>query len=237
MKIIKQYWEWLTGNEPDGEKMLRLIEQAGRVCYKSEERITGTSHYEFVKKAIAMGHLSIIEHANISVRIITDRGVTHEIVRHRLASYSQESTRYCNYSQGKFGGEITVILPVWFYNIVEKFPLGPDASNDDFRDMDKQSGWEVACKEAEYNYLAALGKEQSAQEARAVLPNSLKTEIIMTCNVREWRHFFTLRCSTKAHPQMQEIARSMLRGFREKVPVIFDDICQGEAYAESIRTE
>lgn len=233
MKIIKQYWAWLEGNTPDGEKMLRLIEQAGRVCYKSEDKITETSHYDFVKKAIVMGHHSIIEHANVSVRIITDRGVTHEIVRHRLASYSQESTRYCNYSQGKFGGELTVILPVWFYGIgdIEQKEHTVLLTDEELQTKNSYQIWEQSMSQSEKKYIDLLSCKQSAQQARAVLPNSLKTEIIMTCNVREWRHFFTLRCSNKAHPQMQEIAKSMLAGFREKIPVIFDDICQGGSYA------
>jgi thymidylate synthase (FAD) len=215
VKIIKQSWEWMPGFEPNGEAILRLIESAGRLCYKSEDRITDSSHKEFVKRAISIGHHSIIEHATIPVRIITDRGVTHEIVRHRIASYSQESTRYCNYSNEKFGKEITVILPVWFEN---EHTMAIELYQHQYEE------WKSGCEKAEKSYFNLLDMKQTPQEARAVLPNSLKTEIIMTCNVREWRHFFTLRASPKAHPQMRKLATSMLLGFSKAVPVIFDDI-------------
>jgi len=222
MKIIRQYWEFMPGFEPNGEAMLRLIESAGRLCYKSEDRITDTSHREFVKKAIDIGHHSIIEHAVIPVRMITDRGVTHEIVRHRIASYSQESTRYCNYGSGKFGKEITVILPTQFYGIDHEYTMTTDRPISDLECQYVQ--WYSSMFESETRYLGMLDRKATPQEARAVLPNSLKTEIIMTANVREWRHFFTLRASPKAHPQMQELAWQMLKGFQEKVPVIFDGI-------------
>lgn len=215
MKIIRQGWWWMDGYEPNGEAMLRLIESAGRLCYKSEDKITPDSHKEFVKKAIGIGHHSIIEHAVIPIRIVTDRGVTHEIVRHRLASYSQESTRYCNYGSGKFGKEITVILPVQFYNLPENEPTDS---------LTPYGFWYRGCKYIEGTYLGMLERGSTPQEARAILPNSLKTEIVMTCNVREWRHFFTLRCSPKAHPQMRELAISMLNEFKKKIPIIFDDI-------------
>ena len=220
MQIIKQGWEWMV--EPDGEQMLRLIEQAGRLCYKSEDKITDTSHEEFVRRAIDIGHHSIIEHANCSVRMITDRGVTHEIVRHRIASYSQESTRYCNYGTEKFGGGITVILPVEFYDTFDimygESSVGVSGYDARFND------WNTAMVYSEKAYLDMLAHGCSPQLARSVLPNSLKTEIIMTANVREWRHFFTLRCSKKAHPQMRDLACSMLLGFSRRIPIIFDDI-------------
>lgn len=222
MKIVKQSWEF---EEPvDGAAILKKIEAAGRTCYKSEDKITEESAKTFVAMCLKSGHHSVIEHHNLTVRIVTDRGVTHEIVRHRLASYSQESTRYCNYSNSKFGNEITVILPVWFYEITEKFPLGLAASEDDYKSMAKQSLWETACRVLEEYYFSLLAMGQSPQEARSILPNSLKTEIVMTANVREWRHFFTLRASPKAHPQMKALAEDMLKGFKATIPVLFDDI-------------
>lgn len=211
MRIIKQ--DWGFEEEVDGYTILEKIERAGRTCYKSEERITTESAKKFIAGLIKSGHHSVLEHHNLSVRIITDRGVTHEIVRHRLASYSQESTRYCNYAGDKFGNEITVILPVWFDNVTLA-AKGFKAYN----------AWNEACKAAEAYYMQLLQSGQSAQQARSVLPNSLKTEIVMTCNLREWRHFFTLRCSSAAHPQMQDIARKMLKGFQLVIPVLFDDI-------------
>lgn len=219
MKIIKQSWEFLE--EPDGEKILKQIELAGRTCYKSEEKITPDSSKEFVKKIIKNQHLAMIEHGSISIKMITDRGVTHEIVRHRVASYAQESTRYCNYSKDKFDNQLTMILPVWFYDIY--------SNNEEGLEYNKNRGqqyiqWKASCEESEETYLQLLYLGQTPQEARSILPNSLKTELVMTANIREWRHFFTLRCSSAAHPQMRSLAKSMLSGFLEKVPVLFDDL-------------
>ena len=174
-------------------------------------RIIPASSREFIKKIIDRKHYSILEHEKITVSVICDRGVTHEIVRHRIASYSQESTRYCNYSSGKFGKEITVIMPCfWDSGSVE--------------DKMKFGIWESAMKFAEESYLKLIELGATPQEARSVLPNSLKTEIVITFNLRQWRHFFTLRCSSKAHPQMREVAFSLFEEFREMIPVIFDDI-------------
>lgn len=231
MKIIKQSCEFI--NEPDGEQLLKLIELAGRTCYKSEEKITPESSKVFVKKLLDSGHHAMIEHGSITVKMVTDRGVTHEIVRHRVASYAQESTRYCNYSKDKFGNEITVILPVWFYDILP----ADDYLNKEYYDFFLRGSWVTGSRENQfvkwYNsmlsseayYLSLVNVEgQTAQEARSVLPNSLKTEIVMTANPREWRHFFTLRCSNAAHPQMKALAREMLDGFKKAIPVLFDDI-------------
>ncbi len=219
MRIIKQYWEFVR--EPDGEDILKHIEEAGRTCYKSEDKITGESAEAFINSILKSGHHSVIEHCNISARIVTDRGVTHEIVRHRLASYSQESTRYCNYSKDKFGNEITVILPIWFHEI------NPDVEYPTHKDtmvLEQYFAWRECCRYTEAKYFELIERGQVAQQARSVLPNSLKTEIVMTCNIREWRHFFKLRCSPKAHPQMQALANSMRAGFAQKVPVLFDNL-------------
>lgn len=223
MKIINQGWEFVEAN--DGNKLLRNIEQAGRLCYKSEDKITADSAKQFVKKAIGMGHHSVIEHGAITVRIVTDRGVTHELVRHRLASYSQESTRYCNYSGAKFGSEITVILPVWFKDINEKEVNTIVLNNTGLSIRQRQfTIWRAGCRADEGIYFSLLKVEATPQEARDNLPNSLKTEIIMTANPREWRHVFTLRTSSKAHPQIRELMLSMLKRFKIIFPVLFDDI-------------
>lgn len=200
MRIIEPSWEFVR--VPDGEDMLRHIEEAGRTCYKSEDRITPESARKFVAHAISIGHFSIIEHPSISVRIITDRGVTHELVRHRIASFSQESTRYCNYGNKKFGGEITCIEPT--------FKL---------TDPDR-----VLLEMIEGHYLSRLDEGLTPQEARYFLPNGLKTEIVVTCNVREWRHIFSLRTSSKAHPQIRALMADILGGFKKVMPVLFDDI-------------
>lgn len=190
----------------DGVQMLKNIEQAGRICYQSTHKVTADSYLAYVKMILQKGHLSVIEHESVTVRFICDRGVTHEIVRHRLASYSQESTRYCNYSKEKFGNEITVIDP----------RAHMDAA--------QHVAWMAAMRSAESRYFEMLAAGAKAQMARSVLPNSLKTEIVMTCNVREWRHFFTMRAAKPAHPQMREVACPLLREFRARVPILFDDV-------------
>lgn len=205
MKIVRPSFEI---EKIDGLGMLKNIEKAGRTCYKSESRINGESAIAFVKGIITNGHESVIEHEKISVRIICDRGVSHELVRHRIASYSQESTRYCNYAKDD---EIVFIKPFFFEADSEKWDV-----------------WKNLMFECESTYLVLIGDGASPQEARSVLPNSLKTEIVMTCNLREWRHFFKLRTSKRAHPQMREVAIPMLMNFKKLVPVVFDDIDAGD---------
>jgi len=205
MKIIEP--KVIIETHVDGDYILQQIEKAGRTAYKSENRISQVSAKEFVRMIRERGHLSVIEHQVITVRVICDRGVSHEIVRHRLASYTQESTRYCNYTKGKFGGEITVIKPCFWTENDEKYKIW------------KQT---IAVIESAYIKLIELGA--SPQEARSVLPNSLKTEIVITMNLREWKHFFTLRTSEAAHPQMREIAVPLLKEFQKLIPMIFDDI-------------
>lgn len=205
MRIIEPSVEILT--PIDGEGILKMLEAVGRTCYKSEDKIQEGSAEKFISNIIKRGHEAVIEHYNITVKFICDRGVTHEIVRHRLASYCQESTRYCNYANDKFNGEITVIKPMFL-------EVGTD-------------GWELwhdACAMTEKFYFDLLDFGCTPQEARAVLPNSLKTELVMTANIREFRHFFNLRCSKAAHPQMREVANMLLKEFKERIPVLFDDI-------------
>jgi len=192
---------------------LELIELSGRCCYKSEDKITPDSAQKFAKMLLNLGHESVIEHAVATVKFVCDRGVTHEIVRHRIASYSQESTRYCNY--GKLG--VKFVIPSWCDNI--------EAGIFNFPDKDvAENQWLSAMLDAEARYLSLLELGWTPQQARSVLPNSLKTEIIMTCNLREWIHFFKLRTSKKAHPDMWAITRPLLEKFKKAIPVIFDDI-------------
>jgi thymidylate synthase (FAD) len=217
MKIINPSTRLYVNGQPlawkYGIDMLKAIERIGRTCYKSEDKITDDSYETFVSNLIKRGHLSVIEHCSVTADIICDRGVTHEIVRHRIGSYSQESTRYCNYSADKYGNEITVIDPG------TAFEWGDTPAA-----MAKRLNWKSACRVAEMRYLKMLELGASPQEARSVLPNSLKTEIWVTYNLREWRHFFQLRCAQAAHPQMQEVARMLLAEMTAYVPIIFDDI-------------
>lgn len=205
MKIIEPSFQII--DEINSDEVLKKIEKIGRVCYKSEANITEDSARTFVQNIIRSGHESVIEHEKVSVRIICDRGVTHEIVRHRIASYSQESTRYCNYANEKFGKELTLIKPLFWNEDSEEYGL-----------------WLETMQKIEDTYILLIEKGVSPQEARSILPNSLKTEIVVTMNYREWRHFFKLRASLKAHPQMQEVARALLEEFKRMIPVIFDDI-------------
>jgi thymidylate synthase (FAD) len=208
MRIIKP--SYTIEKLDDGEEILLFLERIGRTCYKSEDKITPGSARKFVKMLLERGHHSVIEHASMTVRFVCDRGVTHELVRHRLCAFSQESTRYCNYGHE---GEITVIAPCFWE---EGKPNKPD--------IDMYDVWYSACKRDEKMYLALLEHEALPQEARSVLPNSLKTEIVTTANLREWRHIFTLRTSKAAHPQMREIMVPLLKEVQSRVPVLFDDI-------------
>ena len=205
MKIIKPYAEIM--DEINGQEVLKKIEMCGRVCYKSEGRITDGSAEKFVASIVKRGHEAVLEHVSVTVKFVVDRGVSHEIVRHRLASYCQESTRYCNYMKDDFGTEITVIKPFfleegsagWYY-------------------------WKKGCQISENAYFNMLDFGCSPQEARTVLPNSLKTELMMTANLREWRTFFKLRTAETAHPQMREVTIPLLEDFKKAIPVVFDDI-------------
>jgi thymidylate synthase (FAD) len=205
MRIIQQSVTWFN---PPPANALEIIELAGRNCYKSEERITPDSVAKFVSTLLASQHESVIEHVAASLRIITDRGVSHELVRHRLASYSQESTRYANYSKDRFGNEITVIEPVYL------------------RDKNESlwTEWYLAMVDAEQYYMNMLRMGATPQEARAVLPNSLKTELVMSANLREWKLILKQRCSPQAHPQMRALMLDALVMFRDAVPIIFDDL-------------
>lgn len=205
MRILVPSSEILT--PLDGDAVLRHIELCGRVCYKSEGLMTEGSAERFVRGIIERGHEAVLEHFSFSVRFIVDRGVSHEIVRHRLASYCQESTRYCNYVNDKFGSEITVIKPYYLEEGSVAF-----------------EEWKTTCRRAEEAYVWLIQAGYSPQEARAVLPNSLKTELIMTANLREWRHFFRLRTAAAAHPQMREVTVPLLREVQRRIPVVFEDI-------------
>ena len=201
MKIIAPAVKllWITP-APEGQ-----IEAAGRTCYKSEDKVTELSARAFAERMRASGHHAMLEHASASFRIVTDRGITHEIVRHRLASYAQESTRYCNYSADKFGNQCSFIEP-------------PGLS------YEQRQWWVQACEYAERHYFALMDEGCTPQIARAVLPNCLKTEIVMTANLREWRHFITLRGSKAAHPQIRPIARAIWEILVAQAPSIFEDL-------------
>ena len=204
MKVIES--SYIIEDKVDGMEMLKKIERAGRNCYKSEDKITDDSAIAFIKKILKMGHESIIEHEKITVRFICDRGVTHEMVRHRISSFSQESTRYANYSKDRFGGEITVI------------PL-----------MDGLTQAQIARRCALYNaieeiYMAELDEGIKPQQARDNLPTCLKSEMVWTANLREWRHILQLRTAQAAHPAIRKLMIPLLKEFRQLIPIMFDDV-------------
>ena len=205
MKIIEPSFE--IQSALDGISALKHVERCGRVCYKSEHRLTDDSYKAFIKSVIDRGHGSVLEHYSFTIRFICDRGVSHEMVRHRHSAYSQESTRYCNYTMDKFGNEITVIRPCFFGNNSLLFYI-----------------WENACMCAEASYFELLKHGATPQEARSVLPNSTKTELVVTTTFREWRDIFKLRTSPAAHPQMREIMIPALNAVKEIFPIVFDDI-------------
>lgn len=215
MQIIKAGYEIV--DSLNGAEILKKIERVARVCYKSEDMIGDGTAEKMVRALIKRNHLAMLEHFSFSVKFIVDRGVSHEIVRHRVASFAQESTRYCNY--GTKGGEITVIEP--FYLMEDSVNVSTDNWSE------RYGAWVSACEEAEKSYLRMITDGASPQEARAVLPTSLKTEVVMTANLREWRHFFSLRaCGStgKPHPQMLEVAVPLLKDLKELIPVVFDDL-------------
>lgn len=213
MKIIQASFEILQFPE----KPLEAIEAAARTCYKSEDKIEPGSAERLVRHLIERGHEAMVEFGGFAaVKIISDRGVSHELVRHRIASFAQESTRYCNYSKGKFGNELTVIDPL--SALLEK------TSRDVEKAETARNVMLAAWVAAEECYLALVDVGVPAEIARGVLPQSLKAEIVVGANLREWRHIFKLRTSKRAHPQMREVMVPLLAEFKQRAPIIFDDI-------------
>lgn len=239
MKIVKAGYKILTTEE---SLCTSIIEIAGRTCYKSDASESKEEHEEFIKGLIAAHHFSVLEHVNISVKIQCDRGISHELVRHRIASYSQESTRYCNYSKDKFDKHVTFVNPCYldvlsgiFYRIPEDYYYIKD--NEGNPTIYRSNGFEKArfyylsCLHSERDYFALLAAGCTAQEARGTLNTWLKTEVIATMNVRQWRHFFALRVlesTGKVHPSMLEISIPLYAEMSIKFPILFDNINKGE---------
>ena len=212
MKIIEPGYEILT--PIDGKEILKTLEKVARTCYKSEEKIAEGTAEKMAAMLIKNGHEAMIEFFDITVKFTHNRGFSHELVRHRLCSFAQESTRYCNYSQDKFGNELTIIKPYWFDRVSQK----------------TRDTWSDQIYAAELTYFGLLealkidGIQPQAQAARDVLPNALKTEINIKANLREWRAIFKLRTAPAAHPDMRRVMTPLLMELKAKIPVIFDDI-------------
>lgn len=209
MKIVQPSFEILSPCALDAvtrKDALHSIARAARTCYKS----SGTDDATLVMQLVRNGHHAMLEHYSITVRFVVDRGVSHEIVRHRPASYAQESTRYCNYAADKFGGEIAVICPPG---------MEPGTAMHDY--------WRTACEIAEGTYLAFLRDGIPPEIARSVLPHALATTVVMTANLREWRHFLALRAvgtTGKPHPQIREVALPLLQTVADWLPEAFGDL-------------
>lgn len=204
---------------PNRADIYTHLERAARTCYQSEGKIEVGSAEKLLRKVIERGHESVIEHASVSVRLVCDRGVTHELVRHRLVAYSQESTRYCRYE-----GHVQFIIPPWvdidpgeYESSIVKWGIG-------WMCDDPDRCWMSAMSDAELHYHKLLKQGWTPQQARSVLPNSLKTEIVATANIREWRHILRLRCSKAAHPQMREVMLLLREMLIERLPVLFEDV-------------
>lgn len=213
MRVINAGYEIIS--DLNGAEILKHIERCARVCYKSEDRITDGSAEKMVAALIRSGHEAMLEHYSFTVKFICDRGVSHELVRHRIASFAQESSRYCCYAKDKFGKELTFINPCFWE---------PDSDN--------YARWFHEMDEAEKTYLAMIENGATPEQARDILPTSIKTEIVMTANLREFRHFFKLRAegvTGKPHPQMLEITIPLLKELKQKIPVVFDDIMSEDA--------
>ena len=210
------------------QKLLKISEKAGRVCYKSEDKITNRSYKKFITQAIELEHHSIIEHSYISVKFVMDRGISHELVRHRLCNFSQESTRYCRYNN-----ELTFIIPEWTQNIKEGSYIN---STDVYNKLSLnccEKEFVSLLEDIEDMYKILLDEyEWSAQKARAILPNCLKTEIVSTANLREWRHILSLRTSPGSHPQIKEVMYPLLEEFNKHIPTIFEDIYEKRSKEE-----
>lgn len=210
MKIVEPKYEILTDISEGGIKELQQIERVARVCYKSEDKITpdGESAKKLVGFLVKQGHEAMLEHSQLSVLFTCDRGVANELVRHRIASFAQESTRYCNYSKEKFGAEIQVVMPTFIKNA----------------DEPTRTAWTESMYSVEKQYMQLLEHGFRPEQARCVLPLCLKTEIVVTANYREWRNIFKLRTPVAAHPQMRELMCPLLKEIQKKIPVVFGDI-------------
>ena len=230
MRVIDQYHKIIAIMPEDP---VRHIALAARNCYKSEDKSSPESDEDLVQKLKKLGHFSVFEFASATIRLVTDRSVTHELVRHRLASYAQESQRYCSYNKDKFGKEVTFIRPVQYEpELVEACQRSPfdnekslDKAIQDFGTdkVNRADCWYASCQVAAESYMSMLEAGASPQEARSVLPNSTKTEILIKVNFRELMHIFNLRTSRQAHPQIRDLIQKVQQDFQSRFPIIFGE--------------
>lgn len=230
MKIVEPKYEILTDISEGGIKELQQIERVARVCYKSEDKITpdGESAKKLVGFLVKQGHEAMLEHSQLSVLFTCDRGVANELVRHRIASFAQESTRYCNYAGEKFDGGLSFIKPYYIPCEPKEKAIKAAGSSEELKKLETDyqihNAWYWACDDAEKSYKTLIANGMRPEQARCVLPLCLKTEIVVTANYREWRNIFKLRTPVAAHPQMRELMCPLLLEVQKKIPVVFDDI-------------
>jgi len=216
MTIVKPYAEV---PEINGVELMKNIEKAGRTCYKSEVQ-SEDSYKRFINSIISRGHESVLEHEKVTVRFVADRGTMWDITRHRHASFSIESSRWCNYGKEGFGKEIKIIEPFFLVNDKEKYSI-----------------WENAMKAAEEAYMKLIDMGCPPDYARMTVPASLATEIVMTANIREWRHIFNLRCAKPVHPHVKQVMIALLLHFKKVMPELFEDIPYDEEFYAQYKDE
>lgn len=191
----------------DNNYIMRFLERCARNCYKSEGMINDDSAERMIRKLIELKHDAMLEHYSITVKMTCDLGCYKDITRHRHASFAIESTRWCNYAKDKFGSEISVVRPI-------NMEVGSDIYN----------AWLKNCEDMEKSYLDVMSKGGTVDQGRMILNQSTKADVIMTCNIREWRHVLRLRCEKSVHPTVQNIMRMILIEFKKHLPVLFEDI-------------
>lgn len=191
----------------DGKEIMRRIERACRICYRSEDKITDTSYKNLLKNCINRGHESVLEHEKISVKLVGDIGTYKDLTRHRIASFSVESTRYCNYGKDKFGNELKFMKPVHIEEGTKEYQI-----------------WEECMKNVEKAYIEMSNLGAFPDQLRMLLPHSTASEYALTANIREWRHILSLRCSSHTHPAIRQLLIPLLLKFKEDMPELFDEV-------------
>lgn len=216
MKLVKP---WIEVENFDGKEIMRRIERACRTCYRSEDKITEDSYKNLLKNCISRGHESVLEHEKITVRIYDDIGSYKDLTRHRFASFSVESTRYCSYDKDKYGNEISFIDPVYI------------------EDKKIYEVWKKTMQEIEDSYIEMKKLGATTDMCREILPHSTAAEYTMTANIREWKHIFELRANNHVHPAIRQVMIPLLKYFKEQMPDIFAEIPYDEEFKEEYYAE
>ena len=209
MRIVEP---WIKVEKIDGKQIMKRIERACRTCYRSEGKITEDSYKKLIKNCITSGHESVLEHEKVTVRIYSDIGSYKDLTRHRFASFSVESTRYCSYDKDKYGNEIAIMNPVYI------------------EDKEVYEVWKKTMEEMEKGYMEMKRLGASTDMCREVLPHSTAGEYTMTANIREWKHILKLRTNKHVHPSIRQVLIPLLKYFKEQMPEIFDDVEYDEEF-------